>query len=140
MITLNAALAKYPGAETFRFGDDSDLNAEILALVRAGKKTMTCSAWDAFAAGGEALPETGRVDIALDWKGTPALALRTVKVEKLRFCDMDAVRIPPQGEFADLADWRRGYESCLRREGLFSAEVPLMVETFEVVEDFGEGP
>ena len=77
MATSDAVLAQYPGAETFCFGDEPDLGA-------GGEKTMTCSAWDAFAAGGEALPEVGRV-------------------------------------------------------GLLSTERPLLVETFELVEDFGDG-
>jgi hypothetical protein len=49
---------------------------------------------------------------------------------------MDAGRIPPQGEFRDLADWKAGYEAYLRRAGLFQDDVLMLVETFEVVEDF----
>jgi uncharacterized protein YhfF len=135
-VTTNEALARHPGAVTFRYGDSPDLNAEIIALVRAGAKTVSCDAWEAFGARGEPLPQVGRVDIALDWDGMPQLAVRTLAVEKLRFCDMDESRIPAQGEFRDLAHWRRGYEAYLRRAGRFAQDVPMLVETFEVVEDF----
>ena len=135
---LAAVLARYPGAVSFRYGDSAALNAEILALVRAGTKTMTCDALGAFEARGEALPEAGRIDIALDWEGTPALAVETVRVERIRFDRMDEGRIPPQGEFRDLAHWRAGYEAYLTRAGHFAPDVLMVVETFRVVEDFGK--
>lgn len=137
MVTQTQALARYPGAITFTHGDSAALNAEILELIRTGHKTMTCDAWEAFQARGEPMPEIGRVDIALTWAGRPAFALRTVNVEKIRFCDMDASRIPAQGEFDDLAQWQAGYKAYLSRAGWFHEDVQMMVETFEVVEVFG---
>jgi len=129
--------ARYPGATMFRYGDSAALNAEILGLVRAGKKTMSCDALAAFALRGEPAPEVGRIDIALDWEGKPALAVRTVKVEHVRFDRMDEARIPPQGEFRDLDHWRQGYQSYLTRAGHFAPDVMMLVETFQVIEDFG---
>lgn len=136
MPTLNEALGRYPGAVAFKYGDSAALNAEIIQLVRAGRKTVTCDAWLAFAARNESLPKVGRTDIALDWAGAPQLAVRTVAVEKVAFCDVDAARIPPQGEFRDLDHWRAGYEAYLRRAGIFREDVDILLETFEVVEDF----
>lgn len=57
---------RYPGAETFTFGDSRALCDQLLELVRAGVKTATCGALRDFEAGGEALPSPGRKDIALD--------------------------------------------------------------------------
>jgi uncharacterized protein YhfF len=136
MLTLPQALARYPGSVAFKFGDSATLNAEILGLIRAGRKTMTCAPWKSFADNGEALPEVGRIDITLDWAGMPALALRTVAVERIPFNQMDEARVGPQGEFRDLAHWRAGYEAYLRRSGSFTPDVAMMVETFEIVEDF----
>ena len=135
--TLSAALTRYPEAETFTFGDSPALNAEILALVRDGRKTVTCDALAAFRARCEPLPKAGRVDIALTWDGAPALALRTVTVSRQRFDAMDAACVAAQGEFRDLAHWRKGYEAYLRRSGHFAEDVEMVVERFEVVEDFG---
>ena len=136
MADLETVLARYPGAVAFTFGDSADLNAEILALVRSGAKTKTCDASAAFAARGETLPAPGRTDNALDWQGRPVLALRTLSVERLRFCEMDSARVAPQGEFTDLDHWRRGYEAYLRRSGHFSPDVEMILETFECVEVF----
>ncbi len=128
--------ARYPGAVPFRYGDSAALNGEILALVRAGRKTVTCDALPAFQARGEPLPEPGRIDIALDWQGKPALAVETLKVESIPFDQVDAARIPPQGEFRDLDHWRQGYRAYLTRAGHFAPDVVMLVETFRVVEDF----
>ncbi|NNE53648.1 MAG: ASCH domain-containing protein [Sulfitobacter sp.] len=136
-MTEAEALARYPGAVSFRYGDSATLNAEILALVRAGRKTVTCDAVAGFEARGEPRPEPGRIDIALDWVGKPALAVRTVTVDLIPFDAMPEALIAPQGEFLDLDDWRAGYEAYLRRAGLFAPDVEMLVETFEVVEDFG---
>ena len=37
MTPLAAALARHPGAVSFRYGDGPELNARILALIRAAK-------------------------------------------------------------------------------------------------------
>ncbi|MFN3938544.1 MAG: ASCH domain-containing protein [Gemmobacter sp.] len=132
---LDEALSRYPGAVAYRPGDGPALNARILALMRSGAKTMTCDGWDNAVADG--LPVPGRIDIALDGDGRPAVATRTLKVERIGFGAMDEARVGPQAEFRDLADWRAGYRAFLSRNGTFSEDMPLMVETFEVVEDFG---
>lgn len=136
MVTLQEARARYPNAQTFRPGDTEALNAEVLALIQAGRKTCSCAALDQFGPGKEAMPEPGRIDIALDWSGAPALAIRTEKIERIRFCDMTEDRIPAQGEFRDLAHWREGYRAYLTRNGGFDPHMLLLVETYSVIEDF----
>ncbi|MFD1343122.1 ASCH domain-containing protein [Litorisediminicola beolgyonensis] len=136
-MTGDAAERLFPGAVRYRPGDGPALNAEILGLMRAGRKTATCAALSEFSEA-EPAPEPGRVDIALDWAGQPALATRTLAVEQLRWDEMDEARVPPQGEFRDLADWRAGYRAYLTRAGRFREDLPLIYETFAVVHDFGE--
>ncbi|MCR8546279.1 ASCH domain-containing protein [Salipiger sp. P9] len=126
---------RWQGAQAYRPGDSAGLNAEILALMRAGVKTASCEAWDYFADTGEAVPEVGRVDIALDWQGRPALALRTLDVSRLRFDEMSEELVAAQGEFRDLAAWRRGYEAYLTRAGRFRPDVEMLLERFELVAD-----
>ncbi len=125
-----------PDAETFRFGDGPKLCAEILALVRSGIKTATCEAASAYGKGGDAYPEIGRRDIALNWDGTPALMIETVEVSTRRFDEMDAEFVAAQGEFRDLAHWRKDYEAYFRRQGGFAPDMKIMCERFRVVEDF----
>lgn len=137
MTQLAEAQKRYPGAVAFRFGDSESLNAGIPALVRAGRKTVSCDSLTAFEARAEPLPEPGRIGVALTWEGAVALAVRAVSVETIRFCEVEEVHIPLQGEFCDLAHWSRGYEAYLKRSGFFGWDALMLMETFEMVEDFG---
>lgn len=137
MTTLAEAIAEFPGAQSYRPGDSLVLNAEIIGLIRSGAKTVSCEAWSVFDDDLESLPEVGRVDIVLNWDGTAACATETVAVDKVRFCDVTAEMVPPQGEFKDLEHWRAGYQSYLTRAGRFHQNAPMMVETFRLVRDFG---
>ena len=134
---LEQALAKYPNAYPYPCGDSEQLNAEILAFMRSGVKTATCDAWAIYEDGTEDLPVIGRIDIALDWAGAPALATRTLSVDRIGFDLMDETRVAAQGEFRDLAHWRLGYEAYLTRTGRFSPNVDMLFERFEIVEDLG---
>ncbi|MHA6263982.1 ASCH domain-containing protein [Arenibacterium sp. CAU 1754] len=134
--SLQQIIDANPEAETFRFGDSPELCAEILALVRSGQKTGTCEAVSAYGKGGDAWPEPGRRDVALNWDGTPALMIETVEVKTRRFCDMDAEFVAAQGEFRDLDHWRAGYEAYFRRAGTFSPDMKLMCERFRMIEDY----
>jgi uncharacterized protein YhfF len=135
-MTEAEALALYSGSVSFKFGDSAALNAEILALVLSGMKTVTCDALVNFEARGEPVPVVGRVDIALNWAGRPVAAVRTVEVLHVPFDQMSEGLVTDQGEFRDLADWRRGYEAYLTRAGVFAPDVVMLVERFEVVEVF----
>lgn len=137
-MTEAEALARYPDAVSFKYGDSAALNAEILSLVRTGRKTVSCDALAAFEARGETLPKLGRVDIALNWSGVPVLAVRTVAVDYVPFDQVTEAMIPDQAEFRDLAHWRVGYQAYLSRSGHFAPDAMMLMERFEVVEDFGE--
>jgi uncharacterized protein YhfF len=134
-MSLDALRAKYPGAETFRFGDGPDLSARLLALVRAGTKTATCGALRDFSAEDEPLPVAGRHDIALAWDGTPALVIETLAVTIRRFCDVDAEFALAEGEDATLAGWQAGHRAFFARNGGWSQDMELVCERFRMVED-----
>ena len=134
---LAALTAHYPGAQTFRFGDGPGMCAELLALVRAGRKTATCGAAAEYAPDDPALPVVGRRDIALNWDGTPALVIETLHVERRRFCDMDADFALAEGENEDLAGWQRDHRAYFERNGGFDPEMELVCERFRMVEDLG---
>ncbi|KIN73010.1 ASCH domain-containing protein [Sulfitobacter guttiformis] len=134
--TLQEIIDANPEAETFRFGDGPKLCAEILAMVRNGAKTATCEAASAYGKGGDAWPEVGRRDVALNWDGTPALMIETVEVTTRRFLDMDHEFVAAQGEFRDLEHWRASYEAYFQRAGEFSPDMKLMCERFKLIEDY----
>ncbi len=136
-MTLEEALKRYPGAETFQFGDGRELCDELLALVRIGRKTATCGAQRDFGESGEAMPVVGRRDIALDWDGAPALVVETVEVTERRFCDVGSDFALAEGEDEILAGWHAGHRRFFERNGGWSAEMMLVCERFRLVEDFG---
>ncbi|CUH80256.1 ASCH domain-containing protein [Tropicibacter naphthalenivorans] len=134
--SLQQIIDENPEAETFRFGDNPKLCAQIIALVRSGKKTATVEAMRAYTREGDALPEVGRRDVALNWDGSPALMLETVEVVTRKFSEMDEEFVAAQGEFRDLAHWRKAYRAYFSRTGGVSEDMEIMCERFRVVEDY----
>lgn len=139
MTQLQDLVDQYPEAETFRFGDTAALSAQILDLVRAGKKTATCEAMRVYGHHGDEHPEVGRRDIALEWDGAPAVLLETIEVSSRRFCDMDEAFVAAQGEFRDLAHWCAVYSAYFKDTGGFDENMEIMCERFRVVTDYAAG-
>lgn len=134
MVSLADLKARYPGAETYRFGDSAALSDTLLALVRAGRKRATCTA-EAELGLSEVMPEVGRCDIVLDFDAIPQLVTRTLELVRLRFCDMTEEMALMEGEDETLDAWRAGHERYYRRAGIFAPDMGLIWERFEVVED-----
>ena len=126
---------RYPGAVTFTFGDSRALCDDLLARVRLGAKTATCGALRDFTGGGEMLPERGRRDIALDWRGNPALVIETVEVRIRRFCDVTEEFVLAEGEDETLAGWQSGHRAYFERNGGWTADMDLVCERFRLIED-----
>lgn len=137
-MTLEEALARWPGAAAFRFAEaDPELCDRLLALVRAGRKTATCQALSIYESGGETPPVVGRRDIALSAAGAPALVIETVSLETRRFDEVDESFALAEGENDSLEGWRRDHEEWFRRTSGFAPDMLLVCERFRVVEDFG---
>ncbi|GAA0786206.1 ASCH domain-containing protein [Roseibium denhamense] len=134
-MNLEILKQKYPGAETFKFGDSPALSAELIALVRDGKKTATCGALRGFQEGGEAMPVVGRTDIALNWDGTPAIVIETVEVTTRRFRDVDVKFALAEGENDTLEGWQKDHQSYFERNGGFDPDMMLVCERFRLIED-----
>ncbi len=132
---LDEVLARYPGAETFRFGDTPELTGLLTELVRVGKKRATCIS-EAELAGGEAMPVVGRCDVALNADGTPALVIRTVELRKTTFAEMTEEMALMEGENDSLDGWRDDHARYFRERGWFAPDMVLIWERFELVEDF----
>ena len=135
-MTLDQALARHPGAVTFTFGDSRALSDDLLARVRAGRKTATCGGLRDFEAG-EPMPVVGRRDIALDWDGKPALVIETIEVTIRRFCDVGEDFALAEGEDETLDGWRDGHHRYFERNGGWSEDMELVCERFRLVEDLG---
>jgi uncharacterized protein YhfF len=135
-VELTALVERYPGAQTYVFGDSAQLSAVLLGLVRSGVKRATCLSM-AEVLRGEAVPQIGRCDIATTFDGRPALVNRSIELRLVRFCDMSEEMALAEGEDATLEEWRAGHERYYRRMGVFDPEMELIWERFEVVEDLG---
>ena len=66
MTELDRILARYPNAETYKSGDSAALNAQILDLMRRGRKTMTCEAWKVFGPDGDVIDHVEHHNRVLD--------------------------------------------------------------------------
>ncbi len=131
-------IQKYPGAGSFKFGDSDPMNAELIALVRAGKKTATCGRASDFEPGGEDRPLVGRCDIVTNWNGSPAVVIRTVSVENMAFDTIGAPFALAEGENEDHAGWRRDHIAYFKRNGGWSPDMEMICERFEMVEDLAD--
>lgn len=120
---------------TFTFGDTPALCAQLITLVRAGRKTATCGALRDFTQG-EPMPVVGRQDIALNWDGTPALLIETVEVTIRRFCDVDADFALAEGENDHLSGWQADHRAFFARNGGWTADMELVCERFRLMRDF----
>ncbi|WP_289035265.1 ASCH domain-containing protein [uncultured Roseibium sp.] len=126
---------RYPDAIAFKFGDGPELSAQLVALVRSGKKTATCGALRDFGDGGEPLPEEGRRNIVLNWDGSPALVIETIQVEQARFCDVETDFALAEGENDTLEGWQHDHQKFFERNGGFVPEMMLICERFKLIED-----
>lgn len=133
---LAEALRQYPGAQCFRFGDNEVLCDELLALVRSGRKAATCGKLIDYESGMEAKPEIGRVDIALEWDGSPAIALQTVELRLCPFNQVEEEFALAEGEDETLESWRESHQRYYARTTGFEPEMMLVCERFRVVHDF----
>ena len=124
---------RYPGAGSFRLGDDEELCNALLALVISGTKTATCGALRDFPEGEPGRPEVGRRDIATDWDGTPRVVVETTEVIEMRFRDVPEAFALAEGE-GTYAEWRTAHVAYFERNGGWSEGMWLLCERFRVVE------
>lgn len=131
MTSLDALRTRYPGAQTFRFGDEPALCAELTGLVLAGKKTATCNAVTYFTP--EDRPVVGRRDIACLWDWTPAAVIETIDVVERPFDQVPEAFALAEGE-GDFQDWWNGHVRYFERNGGWSPDMMLLCERFRLVE------
>lgn len=138
--TLDALQSRYPGAVTFRFGDGPALCNRLLALVRSGVKRATCGRLQDYLDDPAAMPVIGRCDIATTWDSAPALIIRTRQLINIRYCDVTWDLARQEGEDEALSGWQEGHARFFARNGGFDAEMMLLFEVFDLVEDLAPPP
>ena len=122
--------------DAWSFGDDTD---GLAALVRAGIKTATCSAYDLYEIEDEGLPQAGDTSVILDSRDEAVCIIRTTRVYTVPFDGVSAEHAFREGEGdRSLEYWRQVHEAFFKDElasaGLeFSGDSRVVCEEFEVV-------
>ena len=117
--------AKYPGSETFVFGDSRELCEELTSLVLSGARTATCDSFSVYESGKEKMPAVGRVAIATTWDCRPAVAIRTLEVEVKMLNEVEERFALDEGENDSLDGWRRDHKEYFARNGGFNSDMKL---------------
>ena len=122
--------------DAWAFGGDPD---GLAALVLAGVKTATASAFPLYALEGDSLPEAGEYSVILDSRGTALCVIRTTRVYVAPFRKVSPDHAWREGEGdRSLAHWRAVHRDFFTRElaeaGLpFGEDLPVVCEEFERV-------
>jgi uncharacterized protein YhfF len=132
-----------PELDVFCFGDEPELAAKLAHLVVKGVKRGSTGWAEAAQRDGSAISQVGMVSIVTDGFGYPQCAIRTERVEHLRFCDIGAEHAWAEGEGdRTLEDWRLCHLAYFHHEaarlGLtFTEDAQVFFEHFRVLAVFG---
>ena len=122
--------------DKWAFGVDADL---LAALVAAGEKTATASAYPLYELEDEALPREGEYSVILDSQENAVCIVRSKRVYVTAFEEVTEEHARKEGEGdKSLTYWRKVHEdffrACLEEAGLvFTPEMKVVCEEFEVV-------
>ena len=116
--------------ESFAFGDSPALADELLALVLEGRKRATSWAVSEGLKGAE----IGKPMIACDGAGRPRAVLRTIELVQRSYGEVDAAFAFDEGEGdRSLNYWREAHRRYFTRLNLFSPDMMLWCERFELI-------
>ncbi|MDH2912360.1 ASCH domain-containing protein [Kosakonia sp. HypNH10] len=134
MSTLEQLKAKYPGAQAWQIGDSPALADELATLVASGIKTASCGSFACWQAEDPA-PKLGSYNIILNGQDEPVCVIRIISLRLTRFCDVTEAFARKEGE-GDLSldYWRKEHQRFFSAAGIFSEEMELVAEEFEVIE------
>ena len=122
-------MTDWASLETFSFGDNPTLAAELSQLVLGGIKTASC--WPI--SEGEKT-YIGKRMVMLDGHGVPAAVLETIELSRRRFDEVDASFAFDEGEGdRSLGYWREAHRRYFTRRGEFSPDMELWCERFRLV-------
>ena len=123
----------------WHFCDNEQDADELAALVRAGRKRATASAYWAYEYDEEPIPEVGEYSVITNWHGEAQCVIRTTSVKVIPFNEVTADFAEAEGEGdRSLAYWREVHWAFFSRElkalGRQPDEtMPVVCEEFSVV-------
>jgi len=125
--------------DAWGLGDHPQLMDELLALVLKGKKTAATTLVKEMELEGWPEPRVGEYNIILDGSGRPQAIIRTVRVRRARFCEVDEEHAWCEGEDDQtLESYRREHVAYYRRRGkalgfTFDENMEVILERFKVI-------
>lgn len=125
-------------APAWSFGRHPDEADALLALVLAGVKTATSSAYPDYLEEREPLPRAGDLGVVLDGAERPAVLLRTTAVAVVPFREVSEAHAFDEGEGdRSLESWRDIHRKFWRDRtldtGRFDEDMLVVCERFEVL-------
>lgn len=130
--------------DAFYFGDGPELAAMLAHAVINGVKRGTTTWEEAAKFDGMTMAKPGTVSIVTDGFGFALCAIRTEKIELIRFRDVTEHQAWIEGEGdRSLADWREGHRWYYGREAerigrTFTEDSMVYFEQFELLHVFGQ--
>ena len=101
----------------WHFCDNEQDADELAALVRAGRKRATASAYWTYEYEEEPIPEVGEYSVITDWHGEAQCVIRTISVEVVPFNEVTADFAATEGEGdRSLRHWREVHWAFFSRE------------------------
>ena len=145
LTTLKVAIPPGP-VRLDGYGDSLALSAELLALIRQGRKRAGTSLLWACEADDQPIPDVGDIEIVLDFHNEPALVTRITDVSVVPYGEVTAEYAAVEGEGdGSLEYWRRAHWAYFSREcrriGREPTEaMPVVCSVFEVLHILPSGP
>lgn len=135
-IKENDELREYP-YHIWKFADDSEYRKNIIARIFDGEVCGESYSVNFFEANSQPLPEIGTYNIVCDMTGQAYFIVKTVAVIPCCFGQVTPALARMEG-CSSVQQWRRFNERkyrglCDRMEAVFSEELPLIFERFEIV-------
>jgi uncharacterized protein YhfF len=125
--------------QVWHFSDNEASANKLGELVKAGKKTATCSLLWSYEVEDQRLPRVGEYNVITTWNGTPLCIILTTEVEIRGFNKVDAIFAYEEGEGDRSLDyWRKVHWEVFSNEcnmiGYRSVPgMPLVCERFRKV-------
>ncbi|WP_241650239.1 ASCH domain-containing protein [Rosenbergiella collisarenosi] len=134
MNLLDELKKKYPEAQAWSIGDSSDLANSLAELVKNGIKTASCGSLSSYKEEASP-PRIGSCNIVLNGQGEPICVIRMTSLSLVRFSEVteDFARKEGEGDLS-LEYWRAEHKRFFTECGIYSEDMELVAEEFEVVE------
>lgn len=121
------------------YGDSPELEAELIELVRSGRKRGTAALVWSYEAEGSALPQAGDIEVVVDSFGSPRLVTRVLSARVVSFSEVTEEHAALEGE-GDLSlqywqqtHWEFFARECAQIDRISTPEMPVVCVQFELL-------